>query len=79
VAATPTTWPKKQTTTWSQFDNGLLRTLDTVNGSGVTTESHTVGYTDDTGIFVNGNRTSDRYVLKRGQPSTATTCLSPTA
>ncbi len=72
----PTTWPKKQTTTWSQFDNGLPRTLDTVNGSGVTTESHTVGYTDDTGIFVNGNRTSDRYVLKRGQPSTATTCLA---
>jgi hypothetical protein len=30
----PTTWPKKQTTTWSQFDNGLPRTLDTVNGSG---------------------------------------------
>ncbi len=75
----PTTWPKKQTTTWSQFDNGLPRTLDTVNGSGVTTESHTVGYTDDTGIFVNGNRTTDRYVLKRGQPSTATTCLSTTA
>jgi YD repeat-containing protein len=75
----PLSWPKKQTTTWSQFDNGLLRTLDTVNGSGETTESHTVGYTDDTGIFVNGNRTTDRYVLKRGQPSTATTCLSPTA
>jgi YD repeat-containing protein len=75
----PLSWPKKQSTNWSHFDNGLLRTLETVNGSGAVTEQHTVGYTDDTGIFVNGNRTTDRYVLKRAQGSTATTCVSPTA
>jgi RHS repeat-associated protein len=75
----PLSWPKKQTTTWTHFDNGLLRTLDTVNGAGTTTESHTVAYTDDSGIYVNGNRTSDHYVLKRGQGSTATTCVSTTA
>ena len=74
--ADPTTWPKKQTSAWTQFDNGLLRTLDTVNGSGVTTESHQVGYLDDGGVFVNGNRTSDHYVLKRAQGNTATTCLA---
>jgi RHS repeat-associated protein len=77
--ADSTIWPKKQTTTWSHFDNGLLRTLDTVNGAGTTTESHTVGYTDDSGIYVNSNRTSDHYFLKRGQGSTATTCVSATA
>jgi YD repeat-containing protein len=75
----PATWPKKQTTTWTQFDNGLPRDLSTTNGTGTVTESHQVGYTDDAGVYVNGNRTSDRYVLVRGQPSTATTCVSATA
>ncbi len=74
----PTTWPKKQTTTWSHFDNSLLHNLTTTNGSGTVTESHQVGYTDDNGIYLNGNRTTDHYVLKRGQGSTATTCLSAT-
>jgi RHS repeat-associated protein len=72
----PTTWPKKQTTAWTHFDNGLLRDLTTTNGSGVTTESHQVGYLDDTGVYVDGNRTSDHYVLKRAQGNTATTCLA---
>ena len=72
----PTTWPKKQTTTWTQFDNGLLRLMETRNGAGTLTESHDVGYVDSAGIFVNGNRTKDRYVLQRGEGSTATTCLA---
>jgi len=72
----PTTWPEKQTSAWTQFDNGLPRELTTTNGSGVVTESHQVGYTDDGGVFVDGNRTSDHYTLKRAQASTATSCLA---
>jgi len=75
--ADPATWPKKQTTTWTHFDNGLLRKLDTVNPSGTVLESHDVGYVDSAGSYVNGNRTRDTYVLARGEGSTATTCLTP--
>ena len=71
----PLTWPKKQTTTWNHNDNGLLRKLETVNPSGAVLESHDVEYIDN-GIFINGNRTRDRYVLRRGQGSTATTCTT---
>jgi YD repeat-containing protein len=71
----PATWPRKQTTTWTHFDNSLLRDLATVNASGATTESHQVGYLEDAGDFVNGHRTSDRYALKRTQGNTATACV----
>ena len=74
--ADSSTWPKIQTTTWTHFDNGKLRTLLTRNGAGTTTESHDVGYFDAAGDYVNGNRTSDRYVLRRAEGSSATTCLA---
>jgi len=70
------TWPKKQTTTWSHADNGKLKQLTTTNGSGAVTESHTVGYFDDSDIYVNGNRATDNYVLTRGTGSGATTCVA---
>jgi YD repeat-containing protein len=70
----PTTWPKKQTTTWTQFDNGKLRQLTTKNGSGQVTESHDVGYFDTGNVYVDGNRTTDRYVLERADGNTAQTC-----
>jgi hypothetical protein len=70
------TWPKKQTTTWTQFDNGKLRTMTTTNGSGTVTSSHQVGYFDANNIYVDGNRTTDHYTLTRGSGSTATTCLA---
>ncbi len=70
----PATWPKKQTTIWTQFDNGKLRHLETRNGSGTVTESHDVGYFDTSNVYVNGNRTTDRYVLERSDGNTATTC-----
>jgi RHS repeat-associated protein len=60
--ATPT-WQAKQTTTWDWFANAKLKTLTTKNGGGVVQESHTVGYTDPAGVYVNGNRTSDTYTL----------------
>jgi YD repeat-containing protein len=74
--ADPTTWPKKQTTNWTHFDNGQLRTLVTKNGSGTTTESHDVTYLD-AGMYINGNRVTDHYVLTRADTATgATTCLA---
>jgi len=75
----PATWPRKQITTWTHFDNGLLRDLATTDGSDMVTESHAVGYLDDAGVFVNGHRTSDRYVLKRAQGNTATACVPGSA
>jgi RHS repeat-associated protein len=56
-------WSTKQTTTWDWFANAKLKTLVTKNGAGTVQESHTVGYTDPTGIYVNGNRTTDTYTL----------------
>jgi YD repeat-containing protein len=79
-AGDPTTWPKKQSTAWTQFDNGLLKTLETLarhpDGTDELTESHQVGYTDDAGVYVNGHRTSDHYLLRRAEGNTATTCVS---
>jgi len=74
--ADPTTWPKKQTTNWTHFDNGKLRTLETRNNAGTITESHTIGYFDGGGVYVNGNRATDSYVLKRPSASSAVTCVS---
>jgi RHS repeat-associated protein len=74
--STPTTWPKKQTTTWTHFDNGKLDRLTTKNGAGTTTESHDVGYTDPAGIYLNGHQATDRYTLTRAAGNTATTCLT---
>jgi RHS repeat-associated protein len=75
-SATPSTWPKKQTTTWTHFDNGKLDLLTTKNGAATTTESHDVGYTDTSGNYLNGHPTTDRYVLARAAGNTATTCLA---
>jgi RHS repeat-associated protein len=55
---------------------GQLRTLVTKNGSDTTTESHDVTYLD-AGIYINGNRVTDHYVLTRADTATgATTCLA---
>jgi RHS repeat-associated protein len=56
-------WQPKQTTTWEWFANAKLKTLTTKNGSDAVQESHSVGYTDPAGIYVNGNRTRDTYTL----------------
>jgi hypothetical protein len=73
--ADSTTWPRKQSTTWTHFDNGKLDVLVTSNGSGTVTESHDVAYLDTGGVYVNGHRTSDRYVLNRAN-NRARTCLT---
>ncbi|HSH21659.1 MAG TPA: LamG-like jellyroll fold domain-containing protein, partial [Candidatus Caenarcaniphilales bacterium] len=55
-------WETKQTTDWTYFQNGLLRTLLTKNGQGAVKESHDVSYIDN-GVYVNGNRTKDVFRL----------------
>ncbi len=70
-------WAGKQTTTWTHFDNGKLKTLETLANRGGTdelTKSHEVGYLDN-GVYVNGHRVSDHYLLKRQEGNTATTCV----
>ena len=65
------TWTTKQTTTWNYFANGLLKTLNTTNGAGAVTESHTVDYVDAAGVFVDGNRTKDVFTLRPGGTATS--------
>lgn len=71
------TYDLKQRTAWTYFDNGKLKTMSTTNAAGTTLESHTVDY-EDAGKYVNGNRTSDQYVLK-GPGSTACSASACTA
>jgi RHS repeat-associated protein len=76
--ADATLWTKKLTTNWTHFDNGKLDLLTTKNGAGTTTESHDVAYIAS-GVYLNGNRATDRYFLKRTETptaSTATTCIT---
>ncbi len=68
------TYVSKQTTTWTHFLNGQLKTLVTKNGAGTTLESHTVAYLDAAGDYVNGHRTSD--VFTQQGPDTAAPCRS---
>ncbi|MEW2326806.1 DNRLRE domain-containing protein [Micromonospora chersina] len=75
--ADATAWSKKQTTNWTFFDNGKLRTLETTTSTGTVTESHDVGYYDDANRYVDGHRTSDRFILKRAEGDGATTCVGP--
>lgn len=70
----------RQTTQWTYFANGALKTLVT-RGGGPTApvvERHTVGYFDENGIYVNGNRTSDAFLRTSpdaGAPCRATECV----
>ena len=70
------TWVTKQTTNWTHFLNGKLRTLVTKNGAGTTVELHTVDYIDTAGDYVNGHRTKD--VFTQLGPDTAAPCRTAT-
>ena len=74
--ADPSTWTKRQTTTWDHYDNGLLKQLVTKNGAGAVTESHDITYTTDTGRYEDGNRVQDQYVLKRAEGVAASDCTA---
>jgi RHS repeat-associated protein len=70
-------WTTSQTTDWSHFANGSLRTLVTKNGAGGMLEQHTLGYVAEDGLYANGNRTSDVFRLvgpDQGQPCRAADC-----
>ncbi len=63
-------WTAKQTTGWGYFANGKLQSLTTTGAGQIQPlESHTVGYLDPTGIYVDGNRTTDSFTLKPGTAS----------
>jgi RHS repeat-associated protein len=66
------TWVTKQTTDWTHYLNGQLKTLVTKNGAGTTVESHTVEYLDSADDYVNGHRTKD--VFTQQGPDTAAPC-----
>ena len=67
-------WSVKQTTNWTYFANGKVKTLATKNASGVVVESHDVSYVDS-GIYVNGHRTKDVATIK-APDGTTTDCSS---
>ncbi len=77
TAESTATYDLKQQTAWTYFDNGKLKTLTTTNSGNATLESHVVGY-ETAGVYVNGNRTSDQYLLK-GPGSTACNVSTCTA
>ena len=54
-------WKLRQTTGWTHFDNGKLRTLTTKDGNGRTTEAHDIGYFSG-GRYEDGNRVTDSYL-----------------
>jgi RHS repeat-associated protein len=69
-----TPWAGTQETNWAYFQNGKLSTLITKNGAGTTLESHTIVY-ESGGVYLNGNRASDQYVLAGPDPSAP--CYTP--
>jgi len=66
------TWVTSQTTDWTHYLNGQLKTLVTKNGAGATLESHTVEYIDASGDYVNGHRMRDTF--SQQGPDTAAPC-----
>ena len=73
------TWKNKQTTAWTHFANGKLRTMQTLadrSGTSTVVESHDVSYTDTANIYVNGNRTRDVY--RKDNPDTTVGCRTTT-
>lgn len=70
-----TSWKKRQTTSWTHFDNGKLASMSTKNGAGAVTESHDLGYFEGT-RYEDGHRVTDTFVLKRAADrATATNCI----
>lgn len=65
-------WSTRQITDKDYFDNGLLSTLTTTNGSGVVLEKHHISYLDG-GVYMNGHRTEDKFGL-RGPSGQDTAC-----
>jgi RHS repeat-associated protein len=63
-------WVTEHSSERAYFENGLLRTLLNKNGAGTLIESHTQSYLQ-AGVFQDGNRVSDVFLLK-GPDATAT-------
>ena len=62
----PSSWPIRQQSARTYFENGDLETLKTWNGSrsdANLVESHTVAY-ERGGVYFNGHRVADQFMLK---------------
>ena len=72
------TYTPKQTTAWTYFDNGKLKSATITsfpNGVSTVRETHTVNYSPG-GTYNNGNRTTDAFALN-GPGSTVCTGTAP--
>jgi RHS repeat-associated protein len=69
----------KQKTTFDYYANGLVHDLTTVNAAATTLESHTVSYLDSSGLYVDGNRTSDAFTKQAPSGSTGSCTSTCTA
>jgi RHS repeat-associated protein len=67
-------WQVTQTLSKTYFDNGLLRSMQTANGSGAVKESHDLAYEQDGGFV--GQKTRD--VFRRVGPTSGKPCQSAT-
>ena len=56
-------WAVEQTTAFTYFASGDVLTQELRNGGAGLLESHTAAYEDDSGVYVNGNRTRDTFTL----------------
>jgi RHS repeat-associated protein len=63
VEADGTSFTTKQTTAWTWFLNGQLKTLVTKNGAGTVRESHAVSYLDSNGNYADDNPVHDTFRL----------------
>ena len=68
-------WVNEQSSERTYFGNGLLKTLVNKNGAGTTIESHAISYLQ-AGVYQNGNRASDVFLLKG--PDSAAACYGAT-
>jgi len=75
-------WAVKEQTSLTYFLNRSLNTLKTWNGPAASAslmQSHTFSYEDPSGIFVNGNQTSDTFTVASplaGTPCQTTACTT---
>ena len=76
--ASGTAWSTVSTTSWGYNGNGTTASLSTATPQKGTVESHTVGYTDGSGVYLDGNRTSDQYQLAGANTSCATSPCTAT-
>jgi RHS repeat-associated protein len=71
-------WTQEQKVSRSYYDNGLLKQLTNYDGTNAIIEQHTLAYTSGggSGVYNNGNKTSDTFKLKNADGGS--TCWTAT-